>query len=173
MKKILKNFLISIFLVYTVLSLSACENQEPTTINLTSENIFDYINIDFCFGDMNVQTKEEKLSILSSNTETYYYVNCVCDIKFSPKANYNFKDLNMSISIKSTDWDVKGEKISPSGDSFLSIANRKIFSLDKEGYGTCTVLFSQRTEDISSLHPLQNKDWEYTITNISGTVSNH
>ena len=163
----MKRILSLSFVVIVLFSFASCSNknnsnaEQKEIITLNEKNFEDYINIDFDFEELDVQTEV-------SNNTTHYHVNVVCNIQFSAKNDtYEFKDTEIAFAIKSSNWEVSGEKLSSASDNALAmIKGTKYFSISNEGEAEITVLFYKKTTNASSLHPLNDKDWSYQIKSI-------
>ena len=142
--------------------------------DITTENIKDYVSITLSFGDVSIEKYEEESPYNTDNTLTKYYLHCMCTITVKPKADYNFKDASLEVSIPENGfWSVLN---SERGGTSLASRYGKLngpvtIPLDKEGYGSRSVFVYTTSDEFVGFHPLnRGGGWKYTISKASGSV---
>ena len=160
-----------ILILCLAISLFSCGSEESQPITLTNTNYEDYLNVEISFGDFNVQAVEEPIGLLSNTTETNYYVNCLCYVTITPKSDYSFKDASIGFKIEKSGWEVEYSIINPTVKIGGTKQDYDRVYLDKDGYGVCSVLLTQKTTDATKLHPLKTSTKFTLKNNASGTVT--
>lgn len=182
MKKTLL-FVISIFLCLSLLgcnnSYKESENDTSTisddvSVKLDAGNISDYVNIQLVFGNVEqimYEPEEETSNSIIVFEKSDRYLSCMCYIYVTPKADYNFQNASLTLTIPNeTDtffinkiWNIDVAK----PNDYTSRWEITIL-LDKDGYGMTSVRFKK---DGDSGHPLSTSiDWTPEVIKASGNV---
>lgn len=158
----MKRILIFMLMLVLCFGMFGCENKKEV-VELKSNNILDYVNIQLVFGNVEQIIREDDDNIILSDR----YLSCVCYVYVSPKAEYKFQNATVTFTIPAVgnlfNWSISG------GKTTNSISNKweETIYLDKEGYGVTSLKFYKNGD---TGHPLDS-EWEVKIIKAAGNVS--
>lgn len=163
MKRIIK--ICSLVLcIATMLTCSACKDA-PEKVNLSEENILDYVFLDINFGEVDVHDNPNQLY---SSKE--YYLTCLATISVKPKGDFSFEGASILCKFKLTDNWIPLKK----GHMILSqkVDEERGYTiqLDKDGYGEKNVLVYCYGDRFHEQHP-SRVEWNLTASSPKGTVT--
>ena len=158
---------ISLLLTFTLL-LSSCGNkdQETNEIELSKENIQNYLKVEIEYTDFKIDTIDELIG------ENYRY-NYVCTIRYkvSPRGDYKFRESKVLVEIRDEDLNEWRSSCNVSKDGNISnffVYRREKIYLDLRGYGECETVWRLSSTNVNVGHP-KYEDWNWQISG-SGTI---
>ena len=156
--------LIAVFLCFSyILCLFSCK--KASGADISTDNIFDYVNISETYGDVSVTEN------VSGTNSGKYYLTCTATLRVSPKGDYSFTDAFLVVGINGGgEWTA----IQPGGKELNGVDllyewNGKI-ALDKDGYGETTVFMYCYSNTYDKMHPSRFV-WYYSVASADGTVT--
>ena len=139
----------------------ACE-KEREEVDLSSENILDYVFIDLEFGDLGIS---ENMAV---TRDEEYYLTCMLTITIKPKKDYAFSDASVTCALNEGDEWTPLKKRAEKQTLFNSANDWSgTIKLDKEGYGEATVFLFCYSDTYDKMHP-SSIQWECSAVGASG-----
>lgn len=167
----MKKILCIITTFFVCISMFSCKKE---TKEITTETIKDYVSVTLTFGDVSIEKYEEKSPYNTDNTLTKYYLHCMCTITVKPKADYDFKDVSLEVSIPENGfWSVLNSERGGTGlaSRYGKLNGPVTIPLDKDGYGSASVFVYTTSDEFVGVHPLnRGGGWKHTISKVSGSV---
>lgn len=159
--------IIATVLICSLLLLSSCTKEQGVT--LSTDNIEEYVGINFSFGE---------ISVTEMSSEDSSRISCICYVEVFPIGECAFDAAKITLSLK---HDYGLTALGSSKDKWVIYPQSSAFNFGKEKDGEISVSLNKEGNGSASFylcregdvkHPLQSGgDWSVEVTEASGTAT--